>query len=116
MSDSGDGALLRLAQRIVDGEPVDWPEAMLSDQALIHSLKRLQILSSIASACGMPADARGPGEDVLFHWGHLEIRQEIGAGVFGQVYRAWDPTLEREVAVKFLRAEAALAAPHVLQE
>jgi len=35
-------------------------------------------------------------------WGHLEIRAEIGRGANGTVYRAWDPRLAREVALKLI--------------
>ncbi len=33
-------------------------------------------------------------------WGHLTIRGEVGRGARGHVYRAWDPQLDREVALK----------------
>jgi TolB-like protein/tetratricopeptide (TPR) repeat protein len=36
-------------------------------------------------------------------WGPLEIRRTIGHGRFGTVHVAWDPSLEREVALKILR-------------
>src|SRR5690349_12019225 len=36
-------------------------------------------------------------------WGHLELHERIGDGTFGEVYRARDTQLDREVAVKLLR-------------
>jgi len=39
-------------------------------------------------------------------WGHLRLLEELGRGAFGRVFRAWDSTLAREVALKILRLEA----------
>jgi serine/threonine-protein kinase len=36
-------------------------------------------------------------------WGSLQVLQEIGHGGFGVVYRAWEPSLTREVALKIIR-------------
>lgn len=45
------------------------------------------------------------GEQSEIHrWGPLEIKDKLGHGGFGTVYRAWDPTLQREVALKILHA------------
>src|ERR1041385_8940609 len=35
-------------------------------------------------------------------WGPFQLLQRLDAGGFGEVYRAWDLTLEREVALKLL--------------
>jgi eukaryotic-like serine/threonine-protein kinase len=37
-------------------------------------------------------------------WGQLVLLDRVGEGAFGEVYRAWDTVLEREVALKLLHA------------
>ncbi len=46
-------------------------------------------------------------EDTRQRIGRYEIVGPLDAGGMGQVYRAWDPSLRREVALKILRAEVA---------
>src|SRR6202011_3299641 len=41
--------------------------------------------------------------------GRYVVLGEVGAGGFATVYRAWDPALEREVAIKVLH-------PHIARE
>lgn len=35
-------------------------------------------------------------------WGQFELLERVGRGSFGEVYRAWDTSLEREVGLKIL--------------
>ena len=46
------------------------------------------------------ADTQTPG--ALDRWGPFERLQLVGRGAFGEVYRAFDPTLQRYVALKLL--------------
>ena len=39
-------------------------------------------------------------------WGELRLIEELGRGAFGRVFRAWDQTLAREVALKVLQLES----------
>lgn len=55
-------------------------------------------------ASGDPKSKPAPKSESapLRRWGAFELRQRVGQGGFGEVYRAYDTTLEREVALKLL--------------
>ena len=48
--------------------------------------------------------------------GRFEIGDKIGSGAMGTVYRAYDPTLERDVALKVLRRDALTNETSLLRE
>lgn len=58
-------------------------------------------LTSVASLLGAGnVTAEAPDLELPFRWGPLEVLEPIGAGSFGRVYRAHDPSLRRDVALK----------------
>src|SRR5579862_3835061 len=109
-----DESLIVLAAAVADGVPIDWMSATQSlgtaeERALLDGLK---LVADVTSARGVvlppppdptrvdtPPDATLP----LEHWGPLRIIERVGRGTFGDVYRAWDTRLDREVALKILR-------------
>ena len=95
-------ALDEIADAILDGMPIDWRSVDtqdLPDTAFVDQLKTLAALRRMRRASdSLPA---GP-----WRWGHLQVFERIGHGAFGDVHRAWDPRLDREVALKLLRSDA----------
>ncbi len=59
--------------------------------------------STAVTPPGSIKGGQGPGSS----WGHLKLLEELGRGAFGRVFRAWDSTLAREVALKILQLETA---------
>ena len=94
-------ALDGIADAILDGTPIDWRSVDtedLPDKALVEQLKTLAALRRMRRASvSMPPEP--------WRWGHLQVFERIGHGAFGDVHRAWDPRLDREVALKLLRSD-----------
>jgi tRNA A-37 threonylcarbamoyl transferase component Bud32 len=40
-------------------------------------------------------------------WGRFELLEKIGEGAYGRVYRAWNPDLQMEIAIKLLHRQVA---------
>src|SRR5574338_65617 len=60
----------------------------------------------VESTAGIPGGQQAAPQPspTLVRWGALDCRRTIAGGSFGTVYLAWDPALEREVALKVLKA------------
>jgi tetratricopeptide (TPR) repeat protein len=112
--------LADLAASVADGTPVDWNAVELrerpAEQRLVRHLRLVESIASLhrsipTSADDEPFDAASVrGRDVAAlktpssgpHWGRLTLLERIGQGTSCEVYRAWDTTLHREVALKLL--------------
>jgi tRNA A-37 threonylcarbamoyl transferase component Bud32/tetratricopeptide (TPR) repeat protein len=110
-------ALLALAESIADGSAIDWEaaeaQALADEQAIVRELRVLANLAGLHRS--LPADPgavpaatlahRGGAAPAIGSWAHLTLIERLGGGASGDVYRAWDRHLEREVALKLLRGD-----------
>jgi tRNA A-37 threonylcarbamoyl transferase component Bud32 len=114
-----DNVIDRAIEGVSDGVAVDWAalESGVLNDADRECLKWLRLLDQIGEVHRSTPDdfeptadtapttlpsSLAPPEAVLETWGRYELREMIGEGSFGAVYRAWDPQLESELAIKIL--------------
>jgi hypothetical protein len=100
-----------LGEAITDETPVDWDAAKRVKPDLSSRIDGLRTISEIAAAHRSRAGRSAVDGDsrigraaglspALFRWGHLEAVERLGTGSYGEVFRAFDTTLERDVALK----------------
>ena len=120
--DADDPGLVAVAEAIADRVAVDWSSVHESAHQA-PDLRELQIIAAVAEVhrqAGAPPSGASFG-DVLATvsvappvttatsgtpWGPLIVLDRVGSGSFGTVYRARDPTLDHEVALKRVRLSA----------
>ena len=108
---SDDRELQAIAADILDQGAVDWnrvsAKTRLEEAAMIDGLRILEDLTHgfrhlQESAVRAPhVAAQG-----LLRFAGLEVRERVGSGSCGEVYRAYDPVLDQEVALKLRRPDS----------
>ena len=102
-----DARMHELAGAILDSSPIDWSavESSVEDAFSRKVVRELGVIARIASVHGreLPVPAPDTEEPI---WGPLRIIEKIGDGAYGEVFRAWDSRLDREVALKLLPADS----------
>src|SRR5262245_8682609 len=103
-----------LLAALADGAEIDWA-AVEAQAGVGREGRRYQNLRLVARVAELhrtlaedieAPEAQGeapPIQDIPETWGHLEIRERLASGAFGDVLLARDPALDREVALKLLR-------------
>ena len=107
--------LLEIANAVNNGLAVDWDTAESSvpqaQQPLVRLLRAVskvaaahkEVLQSVEMAEG---ESGTQGSDPLpATWDSLEIIEKIGEGAFGEVFRAREPQLDRDVALKLFHSQ-----------
>jgi tetratricopeptide (TPR) repeat protein/TolB-like protein len=95
-----EGPLSEIADRIADGEPVAW-ESGDDGPPTTPLIEHLRALERLGQAFrGAAGHARAPSDPESWTWGHLRVRAPLGEGSFGEVFRAHDTVLDRDVALK----------------
>ncbi|HEX3113007.1 MAG TPA: serine/threonine-protein kinase, partial [Candidatus Eisenbacteria bacterium] len=98
----------RLTGSVSDGKPVDWEAVELDAELDSDTVRMMRDVARIAEynrALQQSGSAPSPSTTAppLERWRDLTLMEPIGAGARGEVWRAWDSTLRRQVALKFLQ-------------
>src|SRR5258707_6226479 len=115
---AADNLVERAIEEIADGLPINWSaiESGAQSDDEREYLRCLRILDDIAgvhrstegepsasseeTVAAVSAGRAGATAERVDPWGRYQLVQKVGEGTFGSVYRAWDPELEREIAIK----------------
>lgn len=99
-----------IAGSILDGRHVDWNRVDTEpglDAVTVRALRDLERITEFSRELQetqlAPKGSNPLPASETERWGDLTLLELIGTGARGEVWRAWDPTLQRDVALKFLQ-------------
>ncbi len=117
MTAPGEDPIDSLAADVADGHAIDWEAASSGSMDDARAIRALRVVAAIADVHRQAmSDAPQVSTSASMRWGPLVVLEELGSGSFGRVFRAWDTTLDREVAVKILRKRRRGGADSIVRE
>jgi len=106
-----DPDLDRAIEHLLDADAADWSIATGLLASRPQQLEALRVVADVAAGCRrLQAAATGPASQPMFRWGSLAVREHVASGASADIYRAYDPALGIDVALK-LHREAAHSPP-----
>lgn len=109
--------LERVAASIADDAPVDWRELDPAAQRDAAGLREIeQLVQGFRRVHLAGGERRHLQQRVAFRFGGLEVLECIGAGAQGEVWRAYDPLLDQQVALKLRKLDSGALAHQFLDE
>lgn len=95
--------LLKLASDLTDELAVDWTGERANRPDVAKILAELETLERLARVQREARERKTPAP-ALFSWGTLRVTARLGEGGAAEVWRAFDPALQRDVALKLRRS------------
>lgn len=96
--------LQSISLAVADGDTDAIPESFAAHPEAAPLARHLKQLGRLRQLFRLRAATEAASlPDCPFQWSRLEVTERIGAGSFSQVFRARDPVLDREVALKLFR-------------
>src|SRR6188768_1828371 len=96
-----DPDLDRAIEHLLDADAADWSIATGLLASRPQQLEALRVVADVAAGCRRLQSAATSAQPApLFRWGGLDVREQVASGASADVYRAYDPALGIDVALK----------------